>query len=626
MAKKIKDIRYLNKDFGQYKESLINFAKTYFPSTYNDFNESSPGMMFIEMASYVGDVLSYYTDMSLKENFLNHASDNRSLFDIANSRGFKIKNTTSATCNLDVYQIVPSIGSGENIRPDYNYSLIVPNDSVIGSQTNQGVEFRTTRLVDFSYSSSIDPTDVTVYRRDDVSNEPTYYLLKKSVQAVSGNIRTRIFSFNDPIQYDKVLINDDNIISIVSVTDSDNNKWYEVPFLSQDTIFERVENKIENDKDLYQYRNEGTPYLLKLKKVPRRFVTEYNSDGTVELKFGSGISDEDDENLVPNPDLVGSNLYDVQKTGDISLDPSNFLYTKTYGVAPQNTELTVQYAIGNGVTDNVPSNDLTENISVDLEAKESNLDLDLLNEIKRSIAFNNPEPASGGKSGEDENEIRENVAAHFAAQNRVVTKEDYLIRAYSMPAIYGAIAKAHVIQAEQKNKTDNYYIPNQLAIDLYVLGYDNDNKLTHLNLATKENLKTYLSFYRILTDSVFIKDAYIINIGVNYEIIPLPEYNTQEVLLKCNEKAIEYFNIKKWQINEPIIISKFRSELDKVEGVQSVVDIQIVNLYDENAGYSNIKYDIGSATRNNIIYPSIDPSIFEVKFPKQDIKGRIRNI
>jgi hypothetical protein len=366
------------------------------------------------------------------------------------------------------------------------------------------------------------------------------------------------------------------------------------------------------------------PYLLKLKKVPRRFVTRFRSDKNIELQFGPGVSVDDDEEIIPNPDNVGSSLVGLQTQFDRPIDPSNFMYTKTYGQAPSNTELTVTYTTGGGIVTNVAAQTLTNVVSINYQIDAQNLDAVLLNRIQASVACVNIEPASGGKSEETIEEIRENAVASFAAQNRAITAQDYIIRAYSLPTKLGSIAKAYIIQDQQLSPgTVNRFIPNPLAINLYVLSYDGTGKLTQANLAVKENLKTYLSQYRILTDAVNIKDSYIINIGIRFEIITLPEYNSNETLLKCIDKLKSIFNIRRWQINEPILLPKLYTELDRVEGVQTVTNIEIVNLFRTESGYSGNVYDINAATRDGTIYPSLDPSIFEVKFPDSDIVGKV---
>jgi len=621
MAQVKKDVRYLNKDFSQFRANLIEFAKNYFPNTYNDFNESSPGMMFMEMASYVGDVLSYYTDNQLKESFLQSAGERGNVLALASNVGYKQKNKIPATVDLDVFQLLPAKTTVDGKVPDWDYALTLNEGMVVRSETTN-IEFRTVSLINFKVSSSFDPTEVSIYQVNDNDQTPNFYLLKKKVKAIAGTLVTETFDFGPAKRFDKILLNPTDAIEVVSVLDSDLNEWTEVPYLAQDTMFEAISNTVQNDPELSAYVN--VPYLLKLKKTARRFVTRFRADSKLELQFGPGVSDNDDEEIIPNPDNVGSSLNGLQSQFDHPIDPSNFMYTKTYGLAPSNTTLTVTYTTGGGIESNVQSYTLKNIANVVYSIDSQNLDATLLRQIKASVACTNPNPAVGGKSEESIEEVRQNAMANFASQQRMVTDQDYVIRAYSMPARFGSVAKAYVIQDQQINPDNGQeMVPNPLAINLYTLGYDGNGSLTTLNAAVKENLKTYINQYRILTDAINIKNAYIINIGVKFEIITLPEYNSNDVLIKCINKLKTIFDSKVWQINQPIVLSKIYTELDRVEGVQSVTTVKIVNLYDSKTGYSGNVYDIDAATKAGVIYPSLDPSIFEIKFPNNDIIGKV---
>jgi hypothetical protein len=621
-----KDVSYLGKDFGQFRRNLVEFSKQYFPNTYTDFNQSSPGSLFIDMAAYVGDVLSYYADNNLKESLLEQATERGNIYDIAKALGYQPKNVVPAYVTMDVYQLVPAIGSGNNVQPDYNYALSIKPGMRV-QQNNGPAIFRTLDSINFGFSSSYDTTEVTIYESDTTTKLPTYYLLKKQVPAVSGEIKTISFTFNSAIAYDKVVLPDTNVIEIVSVTESDGDSWYEVPYLAQDTIFEEVPNLAENDPDLSAYRS-SSPSLLKLRKTAKRFVTRLRSDNKLELQFGAGISDNNDEEIVPNPLNVGNGLTAVRRGVNVDIDPSNFLYTRTYGQAPSNTTLTVTYTIGNGISDNVLANTLTNIVYTEYESDiNSTNNASTVNFIKSTIAVNNAEPAIGAKTADTLQDIKNNALANFATQNRLVTRDDYIIRAYSMPSKFGSVAKAYIVPDDQLSQKDfeETRIANPLAMNLYVLGFNQNKQLVALNNAIKENLKTYLGHYRILTDAINIKDAFIINVGVDFEITVLPNYNSNEVLLNCISEARTYFNVDSWQINQPIIKSQVVNLIGRVKGVQSVINLSFSNLYDTALNYSGNVYDLSAATKNGVIYPSLDPSIFEVKFPNQDIRGRVVN-
>ena len=630
-----KDVSLVGKDFGQLRKNLIEFSKNYFPNTFNDFNESSPGMMFIEMASYVGDVLSFYTDTQLRESLLINAEEKTNLFNLAATYGYKPKNIVPSAVTLDVFQLVPSKGSANTVKPDFDYGLKVARNMSVGSDEFQDVEFRTTTDIDFQFSSSFNPTEVSVYSINESTNEPIYYLLKKQVKATSGTVKTQTFTFGSAKIYDKIRITDSSIIKIKSIKDEDGDIWTEVPFLAQDTVFEQIENNQDNTLDFSQHAGE-TPYLLQLNRVPKRFITKFEDESNLTIQFGAGISSNADEEIIPNPDNVGSALYTANASLDQGIDPSNFLYTKTYGVAPSNTTLTVEYLVGNGIKDNVPAKDLI-NITGRIFENDNTLNLnqDTLRFAQNSLAVTNPTPAVGGRSKETDDEIRNNAMAYFAAQNRTVSREDYIMRCYALPPQFGSVAKAYILQdyqIETKKVDDSVVsteIPNPLALNLYTLGYDNNKKLTQLNNATKTNLKTYISYYRMLTDAVNIKDAFIVNIGIQFDIIVLPDANSNETLLRCIAALKDYFNIDNWSINQPITLSQIYVLLDGIQGVQTVPrpdaqgvgGLQITNKY--NGNYSPNKYSINTATKMGVIFPPKDSSIFEVKFPNLDIKGKV---
>jgi len=621
-----KDISYLGKDFGQFRKNLIDFTKQYFPNDYTDFNESSPGMLFMEMASYVGDVLSYYSDNNLKESLLEQAAERKNIYDLAKTLGYHARNVIPSYTTLDVFQLVPAIGSGVNNRPDYTFALSIKS-GLRGKQNNGPTQFRTLQDVDFTFSSSLNPTEVTVYESDDATGEPTYYLLKKQAPAVSGNVKTATFTFGSPKPYDKIVINDSNIIDIIGITESDGDAWTKVPYLAQDTVFTELPNLIENDPDFAQFRD-SSPFLLKLRKTSKRYVCRLRSNNTFEIQFGAGISDNNDEEIIPNPKNVGNGLQGFSRNLDVDIDPSNFLYTRAYGQAPSNTTLTVTYSTGEGVNDNVTSGVVTDIQFVEFyDDPNSTSSASMLNFVKSSLAINNPNPATGGKTADTTQDIKNNAMSNFATQNRTVTKNDYIIRSYAMPSKFGSVAKAYIVPDDQlsQGKFVSNRVPNPLALNLYVLGYNQNKNLTQLNDAVKNNLKNYLSYYRMLTDAVNIADALIVNITIDFEIIIRNNYNSNEVLLQCIDVLKSYFNVDNWQINQPILKAEVMNVLGAVGGVQNVVGIDFKNVYDLNVGYSGNVYDLVGATKQGVIYPPLDPAIFEIKYPNQDIKGKVVN-
>ena len=663
-----KDIKYLNKDFSQFRGNLIEFAKTYFPKTYSDFNESSPGMMFIEMASYVGDSLSYYVDDTLKESLMVHADDIENVIALSQYLGYKPKVSAPSVTILSVYQLVPSIGSGGDNTFDSTYFLRIKEG--MRSESTNGVQFITQDVVDFSDDRD---REITIYQRDGVSGEPTFYLVKKQVQAISGAIKTQEVTFGAFKEFQSIELSDTDIIDIYDVRDSDGNKFYEVPYLAQELVFTDYPNTENNDPDLFQFK-ETTPYILNTLKTSRRFVKQVNPNSTTTIQFGSGDPTVSEETIIPSFKNVGLGLPNSISKLEESFDPTNFLKTKTYGTSPSNTTMTVKYLVGGGISSNVSKGSLTKISSIDFEEDVqllSNNAIGLYNATKNSVAVDNEVPATGGKGGDTVDEIRENALANFGAQNRAVTAKDYQVRVLSMPTKFGSIAKAYatadgtldnnspssilsspkalneftdivmgfvdkpdseepdrksVQQELQKfliGKTSNDNEKNNpFAINLYLLGYDGNGKLTNLNQAVKENLKTYLNEYKVLTDGVNISDGYIINIGINFEVITLNNYNKSEVITECISDMKDYFDINNWTFNNTINISELELLLANVDGVSSVPKLEIVNKCHGN--YAPNSYNIEAAIKDKILYPSLDPSVFEIKFPDVDIKGRAK--
>jgi hypothetical protein len=617
MATKRKNIQYINRDFSEIRASLIDYARTYFPTTYNDFTPASPGMMFMEMAAYVGDVLSFYLDNQIQETYLQYARQTNNLYELAYMFGYKPNVTQVATTNIDFYQQVPSKLSGSTYIPDFDYALFIPQNAVIQSSLNTNTSFLVEDPIDFSVSSSGDPTEITVFSV--VGNNPQYFLLKKTRKAISSEINTTTFAFGAPESFQTITINDERIVGILDIIDTDGNEWYEVDYLAQETIYNSIKNTNPNDPNLSQYSGD-TPYLLQLEQVQRRFITRFIDQTTLQIQFGSGTAADTDEEIIPNPDNVGLGLPFEKLKLTTAYSPSNFIFTKTYGISPSNTTLTIRYLVGGGVTANVPSNDLTNLVGVNVQFLNSNLNPVTADTIFNSLAVTNPEAADGGGDGDTIEELRQNTSANFATQLRNVTQDDYLVRALSMPAKYGVISKAYIEPTKAQSISAG---ESQSILDLYVLSYNINKQLNIASPALKQNLTTYLSQYRMVNDSVNIRDAFIINIGVNFDIIVLPEFNNNQVLFECIEALKDYFAIDKWQINQPIILRDIYVLLDRVTGVQTVKNVEISNFVGTNLGYSQFAYDIKGATIGNVIYPSLDPSIFEVKYPNQDIQGRV---
>lgn len=644
-----RDINYLGKDFNAFRRNLVEYAKSYFPNTYKDFSENSTGMMFIELASYVGDVLSYYIDYQFKEGFIQHAEERKNILTLANYLGYMPKTSTSALVEVEVFQLVPSITEPETgkIRPDFKFSLNILAGMELQSTDNTTTIFRTLDSVNFYEDTPDNPREVSVFDRDENTGEPTFYLLKKKVMASAGSKKTRQIVVGNAEEFYEVNLVEPNVLEITNIKDENGNKYYQVPSLATDTVFLEEENNFKRNPFYSKYAEE-TPYILRFLRTSRRFTVRVNSDNTTTIEFGAGKDKIDDEIIIPNLNNIGRTLT-TDPAFEVAMDPANFLKTKSYGEAPSNTTLTVEYYVGGGIDSNISSNTLTNITSIEygdqvefLEPSERTI----LNTIKGSVRVNNPNPALGGKGPESSDEIRRNALAHFSSQNRAVTREDYVVRAYSMPTKFGSVAKAYVspdgildtrTQFEfinnlgesttklSSNGLTNAFgeINNPFAINLYILSYDNNKNLVSPNELVYKNLRTYLGQFKLLTDGINITDAFIVNIGVDVEISVFKNYNNIEVLDSVLDSIKNYFNIDKWSIGQTIELSELELEISKIYGVKSVVNLRIYNKTINDGNYSENEYNIESATYNKVIYPSVDPCIFELKFPDRDVSGRV---
>jgi hypothetical protein len=647
-----KDIKYVNRDFTSLKSELIDFTKKYYPQSYKDFSDSSPGTIFIEQAAYVGDVLSYYTDQQFKESFVQFATDRRNLINQARQLGYKPNATSVSSTYVDIFQLVPATRSkdvdGEYIPDDRFYLILTPYTTLAG---NDGIPFIIEDSVDFNENTRFSPRELTVYSRDD-TNAPQFYLAKKTVEAYSGQLVSKQFSLTTPESFLTLKLNESNVVKVISITDSNNVAYHETEYLAQDTIAIEVDNSPIDNQTLTKYRS-TTPKLLKYLRTENRFTTFIDEDNYTYLQFGANTENFENTIVIPNPTNVGVGMSNV-KNLNISLDGTNVMKSKSYGVSPSNTTLTVRYIIGGGLGSNVTSGNINKISAATFQNNDSEFlsdgEIQLLDKLKNSLRVTNEEASTGGGDAETNEQIRQNAISSFSTQNRMVTDEDMLLRVYSLPSKFGSIAKAYVESNSNREIAYEGFIngvvtntseeldltplqpldrrkflesTNPFTNNLYILTYDDNKNLTQVNEATLLNLKRYMSKYKILTDRINIIDGYIINIGVEFKISVFNGFNKKDVLTSCIDTVKSFFEIDNRSFNQQINLSQLNFEIMNNEGVQSVIDIKITNLTIDDGVYSPVAFNISIASQNNIVYPSKDPSIFEVKYPNTDIKGRV---
>lgn len=601
-------INYLAYDYNSIKNSLFEYAQTYYPNTYTDFTDSSPVGFFSGMVSYVGDLMSFYIDKRYQESILQTATDRKNVVELSKFLGYNHRPSAAAVVDLSVYQLIPKHAT--NGIPDFNYALKIKEGMTISAKST-GTIFKTLEDVDFAVTSS---TEMSVY--DTTYQNDSYFILKKNVRAISADNLIETFTFGSAAPFVKIKLTAKDILSIENCTDSDGNIWYEVPYLAQDTIAEAIENTTKTNS-LYTNFSNSTPFLINLKKTTKRFIRRTTSDNETELIFGAGSVNLQNEDIIPTQTAL-SELFIDSSIADRTIDNRNFLRLDTLGESPANTVLTITYSHGGGLFSNTTSNDINIVLFKNTEFFGSGLDSDKSDFVLNSFGVNNLLPAIGGRGPETTEEIKQNALSYFSGQNRIVTKEDYEVRSLTLDAKFGSIDKVFAVKDTEDPTTPEI---ESGTISLYCLSKNADNTLTTLNNATKYNLKKYLEQYRMLTDNIAIRDAYIINIGVEFSISTTPNYNASGVLFDCLSTIRQFFDTAKYKIGQPIIKSDIHNLIYQINGVKSVNYINITNK--RNGNYSNIYYNIDNATRNEIIYSSLDPAIFEVKFPNSDIQGMV---
>ena len=613
-----KDIKYLNKDFDGFKADLISYAKTYFPNDYKDFNETSTGTMLLETVSYVGDVLSFYLDKQFKETFIQTASERKNIIDRAAELGYVVRGNSAASAVITIYcEVDATSDDAGNYAPDFTQAPLIQKNSELIA--NNGSVFRTTGDVNFNDSTG---RAQAVGKRDS-GGTVTKFVLRKKIEIVAGQIKQKEIyvgtlgtkTFNAQIVVPEqgvhleIPIEDSDVMAVDRVVDSSNYRYYETPYLAQDTVYVGDANEDASTDDL-------VPQVLRLLKVPRRFITRFDEDDKIRLIFGNGTENLNEEVLVADPAQVAIPLRGRRTFTASPINPENFTRSNTMGILPQNTTLTISYIKGGGSISNVAANTINvfSNLKIDFN---SSVTSGKQGEIRASIVVTNEFPTLGGSDVEDTMAIRDNASMFFSAQDRCVTQEDFIVRAMTMPVEFGKVYRAYATNSNINNG----------IVQLYVLSINNQNELIKPSQQLKDNLKQYLRNFRILTDQIEILNGNIVNVGVNFSIVTKPSAQKNVVLSSCLLALKEFFKIDNWQLGQAIVISDIYEVLHNVENVIGVSDIEITNFSSiNNVGpyeYDGDTFTVMDNTSLGIITPPGN-AMFYVKYPNNDLKGAVK--
>jgi hypothetical protein len=592
-------IKYTSRDFDSIKEELVKYAKRYYPNSYNDFTKASFGSMMFDMVAYVGDSLSYYVDYQANESFLDTSVEFANLRKHARSLGFSYSGVPVSYGIASFFVLIPANVDGT--APDTAYIPTLKKGATISSKN--GVSFLLLEDVDFSNPSN----DVIEAKYDETNGGVTFYAIRAYGQVSSGTLKIVEIDITDQefVKFRKIRVGDDNLSEIVKVIDSEGNEYYEVDYLSQETVLLETTNPTA--------RQDGVRSIMKPFVTPRRFVVEQDNTGTY-LQFGFGSEDDTDDTGIADPSAVAFQLHARNHFTDKSIDPSALLGTDKLGISPVDTTLKVVFRVNDSTNVNVAANGLASVVNVELKfLDESSLNSTQISNIKGSLEVTNNEPIVAPSIEITSEEIKVRAKNYYSTQNRAVSKQDYEALVYNMPPKFGAVKRVNVI-------SDPMATNRKLAI--YVVSENNGGSLEQSNIRVKNNIKTWLSQYMGINDKAEVFDPYIVNFEINFEVSVDNRFSKEEVLNDCFKNIKDNYN-NKFYIGEPIYITDIQSLLSKTRGVIDVKSVKIKNVYGGN--YSSTTFDFSKVLSKDGSYYMIPKNvILELRFPDKDLKGKVK--
>ena len=624
------NVQYTSKDFSTIKKDLIEYTKSYFPDTYKDFNETSPGMMLIELSSYVGDVLSYYIDYNYKENLLATATEKRNVRRLSEFLGYKTANKTPSVVKLKVETSISADGTtGQPVYGEAPSSI--DSGLQIASNVDSEIVFETTDEIDFTSSGSGDP--IVSAPKLDSNGEASSYTLTRFARAISGKTKTKTFNITSPTKFLELDLGEDDVIEITSCIDGAGQEWYEVDYLAQDKILKQTHYTDDPTRTSAYDQGDASgttssipiPYVAEYIKSTKKFTTRFDEDSqTYKTQFGNGLFRFSNSGSNVDPveqagvTINGTNLADVPSAiGVVTGNNPNL------GETPSNTILTFTYRVGGGSESNIQAGELTT-----INNPPAGV----------TITVTNEDASSGGTDGQTVEEIRNNASSFFASQMRCVTKEDYQSRILSLPQKFGSIAKCVVERLDGG------------ALLVHTLSYNQNKQLVQTPQLVLQNIGTYINHYRMINDQVgfgfTLNDAlfsgYVVNFGVRFVVNYDRRSNPTEVKLNVIQVIKDFFKIEKMQFGQAINMNDLQYNILGLEGVIGIKELKLFQdgnneyasgrkLYyykgdgevigtDSNYGF---KYNFDNALRDGIYRPSLSSSVFELRNPNQDIYGKV---
>ena len=595
---------YVAKDFDSFRSELLRYARTYFGDKIQDFSEASMGGLLLDMAASVSDSMSFYLDHQFREMSWSTVTESANLSRMIKEAGIKSNGASPATVSVSIFIEVPSkIISGQYV-PDESTLPTILQSTQLASNTN--IIFSTAEDVDFAEKNRLGELRASyVIGNVDASGNPTTFLVKRNVACVSGQVSSESFKIStNPVPFFTLSLSKTDISEILNIVDDSGNQYYEVQALSQDTVFKTFPN-LSSD-------SEEVPRSIEVIPAPRRFVS--TSDPLTRLttlQFGGGNALTTQDDAIPDPETLSLPLYGTSVMSRFSIDPNSLLQTKTLGVLPSNTTLTVTYRSGGGSAHNVASRSIRGISSLGILFPDA-CSAAVARSVRASIDIRNDSPAAGGDSAPTLEDLRAQIPIARSQQDRIVTKEDLISRVYTLPTKFGRIFRA----ASRPNPD------NPLASQLFICSKDSNGFLTVSSDTLKKNIRTYLNEFRLISDAIDVLDARVINFLVKFTIFVNPNSNKSSTLQSVIARLNDTLNISKFQIDQPILLSDLQNVIINTPGVLTLVDLSVENLNGtiQNRTYSNVSLNIKQYTRRGVIFGP-PGSIFELRYPQQDMIG-----
>jgi hypothetical protein len=605
--KSVRQRNFLARDFDGFRSVLLDYARQYYPDRIQDFSEASLGGLLLDMAAYVGDNMSFYLDHLYGELNPETVVESTNIERILRTSGVPIAGASAALANVDFYVEVPVLDDG-SLLPDPSLVPTIRSQTTLLSDS--GIQFILLEDVQFwsvdpeTGVLGVDPT-VEVVNGRRLNGEVVSKILKKRGLCGSGTQTTETFNIGDFEQFRRISLAQPDVTQLIDVSDGLGNRYYEVSSLTNDVVYRNVLN--QNSDNIH------AKDTLKVVPAPYRFVKETAlSTRRVTLTFGGGSADSLEDDIIPDPSEFSIPLPYSQTFSRMPVNPQKMLQTATLGVAAANTELSITYRYGGGLSHNVQPNTIRVITTLNIEFPQ-NPSAGEQSQVRNSVEASNPEQASGGEDPPSTDDLLALLPAVKNSQDRIVTKEDMLARVYTMPSNFGRVFRASI------NKNPN----NPLASRLFIISRNSNNELITSPDALKINLKRYLNSYRMVSDAIDILDAQVINLELYFQIVVDPSLNKSLLLQSIISDLKNQFAVTRFHIGQPIVISDVVATIFTKQGVISVDAVRFNNVYGtvKNRQYSPVSFDVALNTKNQIIYPP-DGAIFEIKYPDVNIIGK----